>query len=117
MFSKHGRKMVELQQQITLRTLSHEIVGVHATLPNGGEAGLAKLETAQKILASPALLAQFKKDAALSKKAQANAVAWLNDIRTEKEATEALSKVCFLVFYYSSYHYLSFHFYNMVILK
>lgn len=54
---------------------------------------MAHLETAQKIVSSPTLMAQFKKDVELSKKATVRAVAWLKDLRTEKEAQDAAAKV------------------------
>lgn len=68
-------------------------MSIHAVLPNGGAAGLANLETAQKIVASPTLLAQFKKDTQLSKQALVSAVAWLKDLRSTKEAEAAASKI------------------------
>ena len=98
LFSKQGKRLRELQKEISLRTLAESTLSVHAVLPNGGAAGLANLETAQKIVASPTLLAQFKKDADVSKKALVSAVAWLKDIRSPKEAEAAAAKVRFIVF-------------------
>jgi Xaa-Pro aminopeptidase len=68
-------------------------MSIHADVKNGGEAALANLETAQRIVASPTLLAQFKKDAELAKKSKVRAVAWLRDLRTEKEAQAAATSV------------------------
>ena len=93
LFSKQGKRLRELQREISLRAIAESTVSIHAVLPNGGAAGLANLETAQKIVASPTLLAQFKKDTQLSKQALVSAVAWLKDLRSTKEAEAAASKV------------------------
>lgn len=95
LFSKQGARLRALQQEITLREMDKSLVSLHTVLANGGDAGLANLETAQKIVASPTLLAQLKKDTELSKKALVSAVAWLKDIRSVKDAQAAAAKVCF----------------------
>jgi len=93
LFSKQGKRLRQLQKEISLRALADGTLSMHAVLPNGGAAGLANLETAQKIVASPTLLAQFKKDAELNKKALVSAVAWLKDLRSPKEAETVAAKV------------------------
>jgi len=93
LFTKQGQRIRELQKQISLRALAESTESIHAQLPNGGEAALANLETAQKIVANPSLLASFKKDAELSQKSLVRAVAWLKDLRSEKEAQAAASSI------------------------
>lgn len=82
-----------MQKEISLRALA-DATAFTSTIPNnGGDAGLANLETAQLIVSSPKLLEQFKKDTELSKKALVGAVAWLKDIRNVKSAETAAAKV------------------------
>jgi hypothetical protein len=89
LFSKQGKRLRQLQKEISLRALADGSVSIHTVLPNGGIAGLANLEITQKIVASPTLLAQFKQDTALSQKALASALAWLKDLRTTQDANAA----------------------------
>lgn len=87
--------MREVQRDISLRALADASITFQGPVANGGDAALANLETAQKIVASPKLLEQFKKDTAVNKKAIVSAVAWLKDLRTPKEAEAAAAQVRF----------------------
>lgn len=93
MFTKEGQRLFKIQNEIQLRAYADAMVSSHAVVPNGGVAALVKLENAQKIASSPELLAQFKKNPELQNSALVKAIAWLKDIRFEKEAQEAAKKV------------------------
>lgn len=93
LFTKQGQKIRELQREISLRALVDSTTSTQVALANGGDEGLANLEAAQKIAASPSLLAQFKKDKEVAQKALVGAVAWLKDLRTAQDAEEAAAKV------------------------
>lgn len=93
LFSKQGKRLREVQKEISLRALADASITFQAPVANGGDAALANLETAQKIAASPKLLEQFKKDTEVNKKAITAAVAWLKDLRTPKEAESAAAQV------------------------
>lgn len=96
-FTKQAKGLREVQREISLRALSEAAINLQGPVANGGDAALANLETAQKIVATPKLLEQFKKDTEVNKKALSAAIAWLKDIRSLKEADAAAAKVRLLI--------------------
>lgn len=93
MFTKNGQRIQNLKREILFRGVSESTSTHFDTIPNGGAAAIANLETTQKIIANPNLLEQFKKDTELTKTATARAVAWLKDLRSEQEVQAASSQV------------------------